>query len=225
MKSKPEERDDAARRLFGRVGDLPVFFAFCDNLLGQENDFLLRLNNQNAGDQLTYKNILHVVDILKHNPQMTKNETIRTLCEGASSSSRIEKIINLAVQAMVMIDCAANRHHATDFNLGGHRPVSWLPQEKYVDFVERSFPTGCELSMKRAEEVVEDKASIKAWKLQKRLGISFRGTDNLAEHLLFDPKSNCLYLFHHAKFLKAHLENCRSHNRPLGMSLLESLKV
>ncbi|KAH7119253.1 hypothetical protein EDB81DRAFT_914798, partial [Dactylonectria macrodidyma] len=137
-----------------------------------------------------------------------KDEAIQSLCKSLKttpSESGIEIVINLAVQSMIMVDCAAKHWHATDFILGGYRPMSWLLTETFLNFVDRSFPVGLDSTTQRVQAAVEDKSSMKAWKLQKRLGVRFRGTNNLAEHLLFDPRSNCLYLFHHAEFLKAHL--------------------
>ncbi|KAK2589821.1 hypothetical protein QQS21_012501 [Conoideocrella luteorostrata] len=226
-RSSSQERSETASQLFGKAGAFPFFFALFDDFLSQENDVALSLTGPNMQEQLSYKSILHAAGIIKDNPDMTKEEVIQKLRATAAPScmSKLEKNVNLAVQAMLMVDCTANHWHATDFTLGNHRPISWLSQEKYVDFFERSFPAGHQSSLNKIQAAIEDKASMKAWKLQKRLGISFRGTNNLAEHLLFDPRRNCLYLFHHAEFLKAHLERYQSHDRPLEMTALESLNL
>lgn len=227
-KSHAQERREIARQLFGKEGDFPAFFALFDVLLNQENDFAVSFTAANAPEQLTYQSILHAADLIKNAPEMTKEGVTRSLYEGhktALSMSKIEKATNLAVQAMLMVDCAPNHWHATDFVLGAHRPVSWLPGETYVGFFERSFPMSRESSTQSVQTAMEDRGALKAWKLQKRLGVNFRATNNLSEHLLFDPRSNCLYLFHHAEFLKAHLEKCRGHKQPLEMTALESFKA
>ncbi|KAK5659374.1 hypothetical protein OQA88_1467 [Cercophora sp. LCS_1] len=65
--------------------------------------------------------------------------------------------------------------------------------------------------------------TIRAGKLQKRLGAHFRLTNDLAQHLLFDEKRNCLYIFHHVAVLKAHLGRYKELETPLAIGFKESL--
>ena len=90
--------------------------------------------------------------------------------------------------------------------------------------MRRSFPLGLDTSQEAMRVAVEQRAMMKAWKLLKRLGARFRRTNNLAEHLLFDQKHNCLYIFHHVAFLKAHLERYRGESDPLAIGMKESLE-
>ncbi|KAL3960399.1 hypothetical protein ACCO45_005516 [Purpureocillium lilacinum] len=173
----------------------------------------------------THEAVLRVSNILKERTQATKAEITECLQDDhGGSSSTTQNVINLAVQAMVMVDAGAKDWHSTDFVLGGYRPTSWLPNESFQAFVERSFPLGLESSSGSVRQAIEQRASMKAWKLQKRLGVRFRRTNNLAEHLLFDPRRNCLYLFHHVAFLKANLERFQHETKPLSIGLKESLK-
>lgn len=66
------------------------------------------------------------------------------------------------------------------------------------------------------------KTSLKAWKLTKRYGIKIKGTNNLLEHLVLDPKSMTLKVFHQVSFLRAHLK--KSKQEPLNLYFEESLK-
>jgi len=52
---------------------------------------------------------------------------------------------------------------------------------------------------------MKEKNALKSWKLKKRAHIKFLLTDNLVEHLLYDPQDNIVRIFRQTAFLKAHL--------------------
>lgn len=216
------------RCLFGSGSTHVAFSVFLEDLLSRENDFAVNLGGPNGRGPLTHTDILQAVQLLKDNPSITKAKAINDLFNNIDANNvrpEADATINLAVQSMIMVDCSAKHHHAADFSLGGYRPVSWHTDETFFDFVNRSFPSGHDRSTERLRDALRSQSSMKAWKLQKRLGMSFRGTDNLTEHLLFEPRDNCLYLFHHAGFLKAHLDRFQQDARALDRSLMESLKL
>ncbi|KAH0421969.1 hypothetical protein CcaCcLH18_13098 [Colletotrichum camelliae] len=68
------------------------------------------------------------------------------------------------------------------------------------------------------------KASLKAWKLRKRLGVKFQPTDDLTKHLLLDRRRSVLFIFHHVKFLKAQAGLYLPIQKNLGLTVNESLK-
>jgi len=70
---------------------------------------------------------------------------------------------------------------------------------------------------------------MKAWKLRARFRLSFKGTDNLARHLLLDPlhpDGPTLYIFHYTVFLKAHMDRLGQQNSQANDSdMLACLKM
>ncbi len=96
---------------------------------------------------------------------------------------------------MLMLDCAVS----------GRQWEAWQPDERFIDFIYKCFPRTSEMSA-RVSQAIWNQRSMKAWKLKARFGISFKGTDNLARHLLLDPNGPTVYLFHHTTFLKAQLD-------------------
>ncbi|PHH93005.1 hypothetical protein CDD83_2494 [Cordyceps sp. RAO-2017] len=110
---------------------------------------------------------------------------------------------HVAIRAAFMVDSAVSEGHGPGFAIGKHQQVSWQLSEPLTDFMNRCFPAYGYIE--RSAEAFAEQKSIKAWKLKSRLGISFRGTDNLAQHLLLDERNAVLYLFHHSSFLKAQL--------------------
>ncbi|UNI16373.1 hypothetical protein JDV02_002809 [Purpureocillium takamizusanense] len=66
------------------------------------------------------------------------------------------------------------------------------------------------------------KKFLKAWKLRKRYKIKLRHTNNLLEHLSYDPLTRVLRVYHQVSFLRTQLEKTR--NEPLELSFEDSLK-
>ncbi|KAF0324589.1 hypothetical protein GQ607_008293 [Colletotrichum asianum] len=125
-----------------------------------------------------------------------------------------------------MVDCSAQSSHAADYNLGGYTPTSWQQAERFVDFVERALGSGNESGNKGTKMTVtkDFKASLKAWKLKKRLGTKFQPTDDLTKHLLLDRRRNLLFVFHHVKFLKTQAGLYLPIQKNLRLNVEESLK-
>ncbi|GJC82249.1 hypothetical protein ColLi_05087 [Colletotrichum liriopes] len=226
-KPRYEGRSELTRHLYGPDISLPAFSALYNDLLHKDSDFVVNLDPDDNGS-ISDRDVLLAVDLLREDPSLTKESTAHKVEEALArrrSQTKIDSLINLAVQVTVMVDCAAKERHSTGFAVGGYRPISWLQKETFLDFVMRSFPTNADsAAAERVEAAVDEKAALKAWKLQKRLGLQFRGTHNLSEHLLLDPRSNCLYLFHHAGFLKAQLRRARDQSQPLTHGMVDSLQ-
>jgi hypothetical protein len=75
----------------------------------------------------------------------------------------------------------------------------------------------------RIQGVLDEKKLLKAWKLVRRCGIKLRPTDNLLEHLQYDPKEKILKVFHHVAFLRAALR--RTKGQQLGLDLEQSIRL
>ncbi|KAI7789158.1 hypothetical protein LA080_005263 [Diaporthe eres] len=107
-----------------------------------------------------------------------------------------------------MIDPTAGDWHAQDFVMGSYRPSSWQQDESFQPFCSRSVPIANDEAVTAAKAALDEKSSLRARKLQKRLGIQFYATDNLAEHLLLEHRhgKTRLHIFHYAGYLKARLE-------------------
>ncbi|WKT45061.1 hypothetical protein QSH57_009914 [Fusarium oxysporum f. sp. vasinfectum] len=217
----PEEQDEISLRLLGRKGKFEAYFTLFDELALRESTFSCNYVSSSP----THQHVLSTAIMLRNNIQNTKEETVNQICHGDQTiGENVDNIINRAVQAMVMIDSAAQEWHPANFVLGGYRPISWLSRESFVSFVERSIPRAPDQSYKTFEDIIGQKSKLKAWKLKKRLGICFLPTNDLSCHLLFNEKGNTLYLFHQVAYLKAHLEQFQSHTSPLDITVLESLR-
>jgi len=163
---------------------------------------------------------------LRVNPQSTREEFKNKIFNPPSTDLETiieqERGINVAVQLMLMIDCSDKDRHYEGYEVGGFRPVSWDSSERFADFVRKVFPARIH-DQNKVQTALKEKNALKCWKLRKRAHIKFLPTDNLAEHLLYDPRDNTVRLFRQTAFLKAHLR--LSANQPIELGITESLKM
>jgi hypothetical protein len=163
---------------------------------------------------------------LRANPQATREEfRAKTFPQHFANPETLldqDRAINVAVQLTSMIDCSDKDRHSEDYEIGGFRPVQWGNSERFIDFVGKTFPINVR-DQGKVRTAMKEKNTLKCWKLRKRAHIKFLPTDNLAEHLLYDPYDNVVRIFRQTAFLKAHLR--LSANVPLGCGVAESLQM
>ncbi|OCL12556.1 hypothetical protein AOQ84DRAFT_419352 [Glonium stellatum] len=221
------DRTKISERLLGKADEFPAYFELYESLVAHGSAHIIQIDQPRESDSASHDDILWIVELLKGNPRVTWAELNSQVHEQNLSSittSGINKAVNIAVQAMIMVDCAARDRHSTTYEVDSYRPISWEPSEPFLDFVQRAFPRDSEGDRRRIKQALRNRYILKAWKLKKRLGVTFRMTDNLMEHLLYDSHNQVLYLFHQTAFLKAHLKRSSAH-LAMECSLEESLKL
>ena len=82
---------------------------------------------------------------LRANPQSTRKE-FRDMVFPPSVTEPLtaddhEKAIDLAIQVVLMIDCADKDRHWEVFEIGGFRPVRWEESKSFSDFIGELFST------------------------------------------------------------------------------------
>jgi hypothetical protein len=163
---------------------------------------------------------------LRANPQTTREEFKdrvfpQNFADTEAAVDR-ERAINVAVQLMLMIDCSDKDRHCENYEVGGFRPVRWEGTERFTDFVKKTFPNGVH-DQENVRTAMKEKNALKCWKLKKRAHIKFLPTDNLAEHMLYDPQDGVVRIFRQTAFLKAHLR--LSAHLPIHYGITESLQM
>ena len=222
-----EDHEKISQHLLGKGGEFSAYFKFYDDLFQRNNGFHLTLDASPALLPLTNEGILRASQTVISGVTKSKADVEKSLEQELAASNhekgQSNRAIGMAIQAMFMVDPAAKEWHSADFTLGRYRPSSWLPDESLVEFVERLFPVSLAGQQDAARVAVQHRA-LRARRLQKLLGARFRPTNSLAEHLLFDEQRNCLYLFHHVAFLKAHLSRYEGKPDPLSIGPGKSLQ-
>jgi hypothetical protein len=184
-------------------GDFETYFLLIEELLRRANTHVNPLQ-----PQLTYNDVLNVTNNLRADPTRTHQ---KIQCDVTTSMpyrplSAISDLIAIAVQARVMVDSRAADWHATGFFLGTYTPVSWSPMGTFSDYIKGRLPVeGVGGHSDRVTSTLQNISQLSARNLKKTLGITFKSTDNLAQHLVLDPQHNVLYLFDQTPVLKVHL--------------------
>ena len=197
------DRENIALGLLGRSGDFVAWSRLYNDLVARRR---IRIGPPTASPVVLDSHILEIASLLKSNPHWTRIEVLSSLSKDLTQEyphRDRESALDIAVQAMFMTDSAAMLGHASEFRMGGLRPKYWALNDSLVQFLESSFPRVTHSP--EIYSVMENQDSLKSWKLAKKLKITFKGTNNLADHLLYDSRCNILYLFHHVAWLNAHL--------------------
>jgi hypothetical protein len=209
------ERQEIAGDLLDS-GDLQCFDTYFDLYDSLTTSEYTTIEIEQAQPALkSHNDIRKIALALRSNTRATRQEFASSICPHDQDLA-----INLAVQLISMIDCFDKHRHSDEYHIGGFRPVYWKNSERFVDFVMRTFPIDQQNQL-HGRTAMKEKSMLKCWKLRKRAHIKFLPTDNLAEHLLYDPYDNVVRIFRQIAFLKAQLR--LSVKMPLDCGISESL--
>lgn len=116
-----------------------------------------------------------------------------------------ERAAKTTVQLAFMIDPSSRDGFPMAYRFENEDafPVKWLPNETFIQFFNTAFPTE---PLDFWHSSIR-KRSLKAWKLKRRLGIQLRPTNDLAEHLVYNPRMKTLTVFHQVEYLKAQVRH------------------
>jgi hypothetical protein len=223
---------DIASKLLRPKGDpSSAYVKFLDEVMRQGGGAGVNYNNlmPTGGYNSHQARLLLAADQLTKNPKKTRRDLSQLVQSSLGSKypeSYINSLMGSATQALTMIDPTAGDWHAQDFVMGSYRPSSWQQEETFQSFCSRSIPLGSSEAIIAAKAALDERSSLRARKLQKRLGIQFYATDNLAEHLLIEHRhgKTRLYIFHYAGYLKARLEQTRQLMLPIDCAMESCLE-
>lgn len=168
----------------------------------------------------THEDLWNAIRILKSNPNLTRAELAQKLNSGkldlvaTRDLSDLQAETTLVVQVLIMVDCSALHHSSDRLEKGGSR-IHWKDDIPFSKYLQDIFSTGTHpfLSYPDSYETGAIKSDLKATKLQKRLGVTFRETHDLRNHLRLYRKENVLEIYHHAAFLKEQLRLTRADDK------------
>ncbi|KAL3473150.1 hypothetical protein BJX99DRAFT_272410 [Aspergillus californicus] len=169
----------------------------------------------------THADIVKCAHRLRSDPRLTRQGLASALSLDSTISENDRKTaIQSVVRVSLMLDCFKGVY-SRNFQEEVYQPVQWKETESLVSYVERAIPR-CDIQH-GGFQVHKHKRALKAWKLERRYGLQLRPTDNIMEHLLYNPGTQELQIFHHTAYLKAHLK--RSRELPLEEGASQSLKL
>ncbi len=220
--SREDDRKRVAAELFGTIPPaLGLYFSVSDSLLAFRGDYVLQVQGLEPGDRIpfshiTYDDVLQIAAVLRRDPTLTldqASEQLITQPGTARSPQHLTAKMLVSAQVLLMLDFTEPRD-------------TWQPNERFIDFVSRRIPKAGGVSA-AAKLAVENQRSMKAWKLRARSRLLFKGTNDLACHLLLDqshPDGPTLYIFHYTAFLKAQLGRLSQQNFQKDPDTLACLK-
>lgn len=203
-----------AAELFGSSPQsLGSYFKVYDNLIARSDGYVLQIEEPDSQHtkSITDDEILLAAAILRSDPTLTlekARQQLKAKLGTAFSAQQLERAIQISVRAMLLVDCTG-------------RGYVWRPDERLVDFTSRCFPKPM------APSAAVNKRPLKAWKLKKRNRLKFRGTDNLARHLLLDldhADGPTLFLFRYMAFVKVQLDRLDREKFQKDDDMLECLR-
>jgi hypothetical protein len=221
------ERTSIVRVLFGesaaaKLESYAAFFEVYEAVACPEHTIIQIEPHEFA----THDEILELIQHLRTSTRLTRREfkdrVFRESPTGDFTETDHEHSINVAIQLLLMVDCADKARHWEGYEVNGYKPVTWRDSERLTDFMERIFPTN-PAHREASRAALQEKNMLKGWKLQKRSRVKFVPTNNLVQHLLYDPQDNSVRVFHHTAFLKAKLR--LSADLPLDADMADCLQL
>lgn len=164
---------------------------------GRQNTFAVSIQNPVFE---THADVIEAILLLRRNATLSKS-SFQDQAFGDAEELEKEYAARLAVKVAFMIDCASKDDFSDGYKLHGSFPVKWAATQSFIEFLECAFPT----TETRPFHARPSNRSMKAWKLKKRNGIRFIPTNDLVQHLLYDPQASTIKVFHQAAFIKAQL--------------------
>ncbi|KAH8649061.1 hypothetical protein BX600DRAFT_442333 [Xylariales sp. PMI_506] len=121
------------------------------------------------------------------------------------------RAFNTVIKVMTMVNCSAERQPSGVLDLGvelGTLPMPWHAGATFAGFLSRAFPkadVGYLNFLDHAGKSWDVKSAITARRLEKLARLSFRGTDDLRNHLRLDSRAGVVEIYHYTSVLKEHL--------------------
>jgi hypothetical protein len=217
------ERQVIAKELLDvtHVATLSRYFKFYTSVTCPSTSEAISIQVDNPAFK-THADILACVNKLRLNPKLTRERFMSASLpdEGVSPRDK-EDATRTVVRVGFMLDCSLKDSYSEGFEVGGYVPAKWELAEPFDSFVQRAV-------LRSSNNIPspgfkEYKKDLKAWKLKKRHRLKFRPTDNIMEHLIYDPGARIVKIFHHTSYLKAQL--ARSIDEPIDLDAHSSLKL
>ncbi|KAI0162422.1 hypothetical protein BJ166DRAFT_267320 [Pestalotiopsis sp. NC0098] len=170
---------------------------------------------------------LQVIRNVKANPDLTRRELAMTVW-GTNTSvppTIISETIDRAISIMLMVNCTSSQPsgHLEE----GQSKLPWGDGMALSRFLDGTFPKNMQhgfSSISRPRQI-KFREELRADRLKKILGIKFRGTADLRDHLRLSHtrRGLVLHVYHHAGFLKEQL--IMTNTTPCDGSFSQSIAV
>lgn len=163
----------------------------------------------------SHQDVVDVIRLIKDRPNEPRTQLTHQYFSQRSSElpSTVDqhRAFNIAVKTMTMINCSAEQQPSNVLDLGielGTQPLPWHDNTSFSTFVSRAFPKAMIGDLHILDDAGNSrdiKSAITARRLRKFARLSFRGTEDLRNHLRLDAKNGVVEIYHYTSVLKEHL--------------------
>lgn len=222
------EYNDIAGAIFGTsqrlvsTAELATYFSFYRSLIcpTSEDDSFISIESPILK---SHSDVIRYINIIQNNPATTLLD-IKEQVAGNSTISDNAKgyTVGVIVQLLYAIEPAITSQSSTAATGSSGAVSGWKASASLLDFIQNSLVQQLGFGPGRAVDLGEFRIRrLKAWKLRKRNRIRIRPTNNILEHLHYNPATRHLNIFHQIGYLKGQLEKTK--HEPLDLTLEESL--
>ena len=209
-----QDEQQVTLNLVGTTRSLDAWSRLLSELLLGSNQYV---QSGPAVTEMSRADIIEIVKALRRKVDFNRDTILAELSNNRGINLNIA--LDIAIQASCMTETGVTKKHTTyNKSLGAY----WNGKESFVTYMDRSYPQT--IDSEGIALTKTDQNALKGWKLAKKLGIKFKGTNNLADHLFYSRQRNTLYIFHHVGFLNAHLGN-RAYDIPLDSGMKTCLEM
>ncbi|RYP82363.1 hypothetical protein DL769_001688 [Monosporascus sp. CRB-8-3] len=161
----------------------------------------------------SHDDVCDIIRFLKNQQDATRSELTDQYFSRRAKDSELPPIadqhraFNIAVKIMSMVTCSAENQPSGLLELGT-QPLPWRDDTSFASFITRAFPSVDigDLEIKdNWGKTTDVKSAITARRLKKIAALSFRGTDDLRNHLRLDARNGVVEIYHYTSVLKENL--------------------
>lgn len=167
--------------------------------------------NQGNPALRNHDDLTDIIYLIQQRPDLPRKELIQIHFSSYRSALPDpldqNRAFDLAMRVLTMIECSPRRCSRVNWS-PGFAPIPWYADDSARQFIGRAFQRHAALD-------VEDEfdrstfGKLAATSLERRKKIKLVGTYDLQKHLLLEPESRTLYIYHHVGFLKEYLAATR----------------
>lgn len=155
----------------------------------------------------SHSDIRRIITAIKQHPTLPKEKIIDSLrSRDNSPMGDANSALNIVASLMLMVNCSAQEESSLLLEAGVNR-ISWRPGSTLADYISLVLPKRQQSAPNSRQETILDSSwpLVTAKEMQRVLGTTFQGTNDITNHLRYDPINNILPVFRHVTYLKEHL--------------------
>jgi hypothetical protein len=155
----------------------------------------------------SHDDIIRIIETIKENPYENKDTIARKAFSAPSHLEDEDCALNIALSAMTMIQCSSPNMSLILLEEGYNR-IRWRRDVSASSYITMVLPTKVNLSDRYSRSPLFQDISapvITATELKRVVGMSFLGTNDITNHLRYDPVHNTLSIFYYTSVLKEQL--------------------